>query len=118
MEWLFTSKALYGRAVSFAVLLSSYHLKIKRVNEKGVDFAQLLQASITPAIGLDESLRHIAPPAKHSASVRLDPEILYALVPPTFVGLYCRAKALQRRRIMAAMGGARGYYGNCRNKTL
>ena len=55
MEWLFTSKALYGRAVSFAVLLSPYHMKIKRVRDNDVDFAQLLQASITPSIGLDES---------------------------------------------------------------
>ena len=55
--------------------------------ERGdVNFAQLLQASITPAIGLDESLRHIAPPAKYSASVQLNPEIIYARVPPTFVG--------------------------------
>ena len=55
--------------------------------ERGdVNFAQLLQASITPTIGLDELLRHISPPAKHSASVRLDPEIIYARVPPTFVG--------------------------------
>ena len=56
------------------------------MNERDVDFAKLLQATIMPAIGLDESLRHIAPPAKHSASVRLDPEIIYARVPPTFVG--------------------------------
>ena len=69
MEWLSTSKALYGRAVSFAVLLSAYHLKIKRVSEHDVDFSLLLQAFLTPSIGLDESLRHIAPPVEHSASV-------------------------------------------------
>ena len=53
MEWLFTIKALYVRAFSFAVLLSSYHLKIKRVSGRDVDFAQLLQASVTPSICLD-----------------------------------------------------------------
>ena len=61
LEWVFTSKSLYGRAVSFAVLLSPYHLKIKRVGERDVSFLQLLQASITPTVGLDESLAHIAP---------------------------------------------------------
>ncbi|GMF47171.1 unnamed protein product [Phytophthora fragariaefolia] len=29
LEWVFTSKSLYGRAVSFAVLRSPYHLKVK-----------------------------------------------------------------------------------------
>ena len=51
-----------------------------------MNFAQLLQAYVTPTIGLDKSFRHIAPPAKHLASVRLDPELLYARVSPTFVG--------------------------------
>ena len=85
MEWLFMSKELYRRAFSFAALLSPFHLNIKSVKEHDVDFAQLLQASITPYIGLDESLRHITPPAKHSSSVRLGPELFYARVPPTFV---------------------------------
>ncbi|POM72529.1 Hypothetical protein PHPALM_10739, partial [Phytophthora palmivora] len=58
LEWVFQSTSLYG---SFAVLLSPYHLKIKRVRERGVDFVQLLQASITPHVGLDESLERIAP---------------------------------------------------------
>ncbi|POM81064.1 LOW QUALITY PROTEIN: Hypothetical protein PHPALM_1020 [Phytophthora palmivora] len=31
LEWVFQSTSLYGRAVSFTVLLSPYHLKIKRV---------------------------------------------------------------------------------------
>ena len=51
-----------------------------------MDFAQLSQASVTPTIGLNESLRHTSTLSKHSASVRLDPELLYAHVPPTFVG--------------------------------
>ncbi|POM70725.1 Hypothetical protein PHPALM_12794, partial [Phytophthora palmivora] len=54
LEWVFQSTSLYGRPVSFAVLLPPYHLKIKR------------------------SLKHIAPPSKNSATVRLDPELLYA----------------------------------------
>ncbi|KAE9003326.1 hypothetical protein PR002_g17378 [Phytophthora rubi] len=86
LEWVFNSKSLYGREVSFAVLLSPHHLIIKRVRERDADFAQLLQASITPSIGLDESLAHIAPPSKGSASVRMDPELLYARVPSDFVG--------------------------------
>ena len=86
IEWLFTSKALYGRAASFTVLLSPYRLEIRRVSERAVDFAQMLHASITPAVGLEESLQHIVPPSKHSASMRLDPELLYARVPPVFAG--------------------------------
>ena len=83
---LFEYKALYKMVVSFDVLLSLHHLKIKRVSDRDVDFAQMFQTSVTPTIGLDDSLRHLASPAKHSASIRLDPELLYALEPPTFVG--------------------------------
>ncbi|POM67527.1 LOW QUALITY PROTEIN: Hypothetical protein PHPALM_16459 [Phytophthora palmivora] len=71
----------------FAVLLSPYHLKIKRVRERDIDdFVQLLQASITPHVGLEESLEHIAPPSKNSATVRLDPELLYAKLPRHYKG--------------------------------
>ncbi|POM58430.1 Hypothetical protein PHPALM_36920 [Phytophthora palmivora] len=52
LEWVFQSASLYGRAVSFAVLLSPYHLKIKRLPE------------------------HIDQPSKNSATGRLDPELL------------------------------------------
>ncbi|KAG6621882.1 reverse transcriptase [Phytophthora cinnamomi] len=83
LEWVFNSKSLYGRAVSFAVLLSPYHLKVKQVREQDVAFAQLLQASITPAVGVDELQ---APPSKSSATVRMDPELLYARVPVAFKG--------------------------------
>ena len=38
------------------------------LSERDINFAQLLQSSITPAVGLDESLQHIATPSKHSAS--------------------------------------------------
>ncbi|POM62384.1 LOW QUALITY PROTEIN: reverse transcriptase [Phytophthora palmivora] len=86
LEWVFQSTSLYGLAVSFAVLLSPYHLKIKRVRERDVDFVQLLQASITPHVGLDESLEHIAPPSKNSATVRMDPELLYAKIPRHYKG--------------------------------
>ncbi|POM73445.1 Reverse transcriptase [Phytophthora palmivora] len=86
LEWVFQSASLYGRAVSFAVLLSPYHLKTKRVRERDVDFVQLLQASITPHVGLDESLEHITPPSKNSATVRLDPELLYTKLPRHYKG--------------------------------
>ena len=86
LEWVFTSKSLYKRAFSFPVLLSPYHLKITGVGERDVDFLQLLQASITPTVGLDESLAHIAPCPTPRTIVRLDPELLYALVSQEFSG--------------------------------
>ena len=51
-----------------------------------MEFLQLLQASITPTFGLDESLARIAPRSIHGAVVRLDPEILYARVSSEFSG--------------------------------
>ncbi|KAG3108131.1 hypothetical protein PI124_g24249 [Phytophthora idaei] len=64
LEWVFKSKSLYGLAVRFAVMLSPFDLKMKRVRERDVEFIQLLHASITPFSGLDESLKHLAPPSK------------------------------------------------------
>ncbi|GMF45074.1 unnamed protein product [Phytophthora fragariaefolia] len=61
------------------------HLKVKRIREDDADFAPLLQATVTRHIGLDESLSHLAPQSKNSATVRLDPELLYAHVPRDFV---------------------------------
>ncbi|KAJ8566268.1 hypothetical protein ON010_g6855 [Phytophthora cinnamomi] len=58
--------------------MSTWHVK--------ADFAQLLQAPVTPHIGLDESPSHLAPASKNLATVRLDPELLYVLVPSTFEG--------------------------------
>ncbi|KAI9983647.1 hypothetical protein PInf_007713 [Phytophthora infestans] len=86
LEWVFKSKSLYGRAVSSAVMLSPYDLKVKRVRERDVDFAQLLQASITSFIELADSLKHLAPPSNNSATVRMDPELLYARIPADFAG--------------------------------
>ncbi|GMF44516.1 unnamed protein product [Phytophthora fragariaefolia] len=57
-------------------------LKTKR----DIEFAQLVQASITPAIGLDETLKPLAPPSKNSATVRMDPELLYARIPTDYGG--------------------------------
>ena len=99
----------------FAGSLSPYYLKIEKVGERDVDFAQLLQAFVTPSIVLDELLQNITPPVKHSASVRLDPDLLYARVSPTVVGLYYRLTALRRHKSTEVLAVARGYCGNCRN---
>ena len=80
-------QSIVRKSRQLAVVLSPYHLKIKKVRRHDLDFAQLLQTSITPSIGLDESLRNISSRAKQSASVRLNPEILYARLPPTFAGI-------------------------------
>ncbi|GMF50558.1 unnamed protein product [Phytophthora fragariaefolia] len=53
---------------------------------RDVEFAQLLQASTTPAIGIDETLKHLAPPSKNSATVRMNPELLYPRIPTDYDG--------------------------------
>ncbi|KAG2769069.1 hypothetical protein PC129_g23954 [Phytophthora cactorum] len=62
LEWVHQSKSLFGRDVQFAVLLSPWHLKVQRVKEQDVVFAQLLQSSITKFVDLEESLVPLAPP--------------------------------------------------------
>ncbi|POM63658.1 Hypothetical protein PHPALM_20907 [Phytophthora palmivora] len=71
LDWVFQSTSLCDRAVSYAALLSPYHLKIKR-------------ASTTLHVGLDESLKHISPPSKNSTTVQMDPELLYAQIPRNY----------------------------------
>ncbi|KAG3068516.1 hypothetical protein PI125_g23398 [Phytophthora idaei] len=86
LEWVHKSKSLFGRAVQFAVLLSPWHLKVQRVKEQDVVFAQLLQSSITNVVDLEESLAPLAPPNKGSPTVRMDPAMLYARLPRDYRG--------------------------------
>ncbi|KAG3181215.1 hypothetical protein PC128_g15232 [Phytophthora cactorum] len=81
LEWAHKSKSLFGRSVQFAVLLSPWHLKVQRVKEQDVIFAQLLQSSITNFVDLEESLAPLAPPNKGSPTIRMDPAMLYARLP-------------------------------------
>ncbi|KAG3052034.1 hypothetical protein PC121_g17507 [Phytophthora cactorum] len=86
LEWVHKSKSLFGRAVQFAVLLSPWHLKVQRVKEQDVVFAQLLQSSITNFVDLEESLAPLAPPNKGSTTIRMDPAMLYARLPSDYRG--------------------------------
>ncbi|RAW33806.1 hypothetical protein PC110_g9898 [Phytophthora cactorum] len=86
LEWVHKSKSLFGRAVQFAVLLSPWHLKVQRVKEHDVVFAQLLQSSITNFVDLEESLAPLAPASKGSPTIRMDPAMLYARLPRDYRG--------------------------------
>ncbi|KAG2796296.1 hypothetical protein PC118_g22015 [Phytophthora cactorum] len=80
LEWLTKSKTLFGRAVQFACMLSPWHLVIEKVPEKDVKFAQLLQSTVTGFVDLEDSLAPVAPPSRDSATVRMDPVLLYARI--------------------------------------
>ncbi|GMF45040.1 unnamed protein product [Phytophthora fragariaefolia] len=80
LEWVFQSKSLFGRSVHFAVFQSQWHLKIKHVRERDIEFAKLLQSSITPFVSLDEAVALLAPPSKGSATVRMAQHLLYASI--------------------------------------
>ncbi|GMF55606.1 unnamed protein product [Phytophthora fragariaefolia] len=86
LEWVFQSKSLFGRSVHFAVFLSQWHLKIKRVRERDIEFAKLLQSSITPFVPLDEAAAPLAPPSKGSATVRMAPHLLYTSISRDYDG--------------------------------
>ncbi|GMF56539.1 unnamed protein product [Phytophthora fragariaefolia] len=77
LQWVSQSKSLFGRSVQFAVFLSQWHLKIKRDRERDIEFAKLLQSSITPFVSLDEAVAPLAPPSKGSATVRMAPHLLF-----------------------------------------
>ncbi|OWZ13557.1 hypothetical protein PHMEG_00013096 [Phytophthora megakarya] len=61
LEWVHTSKYLFGRTTQFAVMLSPWHLVVTRVKEKDCAFAQLLQAGLTSFVDLEDSLATVTP---------------------------------------------------------
>ncbi|POM75125.1 LOW QUALITY PROTEIN: Hypothetical protein PHPALM_7816, partial [Phytophthora palmivora] len=54
--------------------------------ERDIEFAKLLQSSITPFVALDEAVAPLAPPSKGSATVRLAPHLLYASIARDYTG--------------------------------
>ncbi|GMF17723.1 unnamed protein product [Phytophthora fragariaefolia] len=86
LEWVFQSKSLFGRLVQFALFRSQWHLKIKRVRERDIEFAKLLQSSITPFVSLDDATAPLAPPSKGSATVRTTPHLFYASITRSYDG--------------------------------
>ncbi|KAG3008732.1 hypothetical protein PC121_g17612 [Phytophthora cactorum] len=86
MEWLANSKTLFGRAVLFAVMLSPWDLVVEKVSKKDVPFAQLLQSTVTSFVDLETSLAPVAPLSRGSATVRMDPALLYAQLPLGYDG--------------------------------
>ncbi|GMF51326.1 unnamed protein product [Phytophthora fragariaefolia] len=71
LDWIYKSKSLFGRASQFAVLLSPWHLAVQRVKEKDCAFTQLLHATITNFVDMDEALAPVAPPKQGSPTTRL-----------------------------------------------
>ncbi|OWY90141.1 LOW QUALITY PROTEIN: hypothetical protein PHMEG_00041864, partial [Phytophthora megakarya] len=67
LEWVHTSKSLFGRTTQF-VMLSPWHLVVTRVKEKDCSFAQLLQAGLTSFVDLEDSLATVTPPTKGSST--------------------------------------------------
>ncbi|OWZ03571.1 hypothetical protein PHMEG_00024671 [Phytophthora megakarya] len=86
LEWVHTSKSLFGRTPQFAVMLSPLHLVVTRVKEKDCSFAQLLQAGLTSFVDLEDLLATVTPPMKGSSTVHMDPKLLYARLPRTYSG--------------------------------
>ncbi|GMF36978.1 unnamed protein product [Phytophthora fragariaefolia] len=81
LGWINTSKTLFGRSTQFAVMLCPWHLVVHRVTEDDMAFAQLLHSTITNFVGLDTALQRVAPPSKRTPMVRINPALLYALLP-------------------------------------
>ncbi|OWY90104.1 hypothetical protein PHMEG_00041919, partial [Phytophthora megakarya] len=78
LEWVHTSKFLFGRTTQFAVILSPWHLVVTRVKEKDCSSAFVS--------GVNElySLATVTPPTKGSSTVRMDPHLLYARLPRSY----------------------------------
>ncbi|OWY92559.1 LOW QUALITY PROTEIN: hypothetical protein PHMEG_00038394 [Phytophthora megakarya] len=86
LEWVHTSKSLFGRTTQFAVMRSTWHLVVTSVKEKDCAFSQILQAGLTSFVDLEDSLATVTPPTKGSSTVRMDPQLLYARLPKPYRG--------------------------------
>ncbi|KAG3125438.1 hypothetical protein PC128_g27350 [Phytophthora cactorum] len=115
LEWLTKSKTLFGRAVQFAVMLSPLHLVIEKVPEKDVKFAQLVQSTVTSFFDLEDSLAPVAPPSRGSATVRMDPALLYARLPIGYNGVGCLSTVQLKQKSMVVMAAVREFCGACLN---
>ncbi|GMF66218.1 unnamed protein product [Phytophthora lilii] len=118
LEWVFQSKSLFGRLVQFAGFLSQWHLKVKRVRERDIEFAKLLQSSITPFVALDDAVAPLAPPSKGSATVRMSPHLLYASVARDYDGYVLSFDGSAKRKSTVDMEVALGFCGVYRLRTL
>ncbi|POM67108.1 Hypothetical protein PHPALM_16941 [Phytophthora palmivora] len=86
LAWVLKSKTLFGRKNQFAVMLSPWHLVVQWVKERDCSFAQLLQVGLASFVDLDGSLAQVAPPTNGSPSIRMDPNLLYARLPRSYLG--------------------------------
>ncbi|OWZ15397.1 hypothetical protein PHMEG_00010969 [Phytophthora megakarya] len=105
LEWITKPKSLFGRAVQWAVLLSSWHLIVQRIIEKECAFTRLLLSTVTNFVDIDDSLELVAPPQKGSPTARIDPQLLYAKLPLDYSGL------VRRLRRTEDTGVVHGWYG-------
>jgi ribonuclease HI len=68
LKWLFTSKTTYGRAHTFATLLSPWNLEITRLKKEDNLLPALLTAAITPNSYSAEALEEISPEKNNKGS--------------------------------------------------
>ncbi|OWY90829.1 LOW QUALITY PROTEIN: hypothetical protein PHMEG_00040862 [Phytophthora megakarya] len=87
LEWVHTSKSLFGRTTQFAEMLSPWHLVVIRKRIDLLPSSCKLGARLTSFVDLEDSLATVTPPTKGSSTVRMDPQLLYARLPRSYGGL-------------------------------
>ena len=61
LKWLYNHRALYGRTLQFAVMLSPWTFEVERIDPRQCTYPALLTASIVPISKLEEELVDLVP---------------------------------------------------------
>ena len=103
LKWIFTAKALFGRPLQFAAMLSPWSLEVHRAKPSECAISGLLVAGLSPPSEVDKELEEIFP-VKVDGSAH--PRALYNLLPRKYTG-----------HLMSFDGGAmppkQGGFGSC-----
>ncbi len=69
LKWLYTQRALYGRPLQFAVMLSPWTFEVEKIQPSQCAYSAMLTASIVPIPQLEEVLAELAPSLKGKSKV-------------------------------------------------
>jgi ribonuclease HI len=86
LKWLYTHRALYGRPLQFAVMLSPWTFTVERIDPSACTYTALLTSSIVPIEELQQTLLEIEPTLRGKTKSGGKVDLPYPLLPKDYEG--------------------------------
>ena len=86
LKWLYTQRALYGRPLQFAVMLSPWTFTVERIDPSSCSYSALLTSSIVPTTELEKALVEIEPTLRSKTKIGAKLDIPYPLLQQDYDG--------------------------------